>query len=261
MEQAAAHLTPVTLELGGKSPCIVDATAEVEVTARRILWGKFFNAGQTCIAPDYLLVHREIKQALYDAFRSVLRQFFTDNPAASPDFARVMNKNHFTRLSRYIQDGRLIAGGQTDEAGLYIAPTIIEVTSLDTAVMQEEIFGPILPVLEYTSLDEVVQMVGNNPDPLAFYVFSRDKQTVQMLLNSVPFGGGCVNDTLSHIQNHALPFGGRGSSGMGSYHGIFSFNAFSHRKSVVHKGFRFDFAMKYPPYRNSHAFLRKFFLK
>lgn len=261
MEQAARHLTPVTLELGGKSPCIVDATVDPDVTAKRILWGKFFNAGQTCVAPDYLLVHKDIKEALYGSFQKWLKHFYTEQPENSPDLSRIINHRHFMRLKSYMNDGKLISGGQTDESDCYIAPTIIEVTDMSVPVMKEEIFGPILPVMEYSRLEEIEEIIRSNPDPLGFYLFSRDKKTVRRLLTRIPFGGGCVNDTVNHIQNHRLPFGGRGSSGMGNYHGEYSFQAFSHAKSILHKGFVLDLPIKYPPYLNTHTRLKKFLMK
>lgn len=260
-EMAAKHLTPVTLELGGKSPCIVDRDAEFDAAARRILWGKFLNAGQTCIAPDYALVHREVKEKLYAAFRRWLGTFYTDHPETSPDFSRIVNARHFTRLKGYLGEGRIILGGQYDENGLYIAPTVMEMDNMDSPVMREEIFGPILPVIEFTTLEEAEKIIGLNPDPLAFYIFSKNGRTAKRLTEAIPFGGGCINDTLSHILNHRLPFGGRGNSGMGSYHGKFGFDAFSHRKSVLKKGFRFDMKMKYPPYGDGHKYLKKFLMK
>lgn len=261
MEKAAKHLTPITLELGGKSPCIVDKGIDIDVTAKRILWGKFFNAGQTCVAPDYLIVNKEIKEVLYDSFKKWLKIFFTEHPESSPDLTRIINKNHFIRLRNYVKEGKIIIGGQMNENELFIAPTIIEVSGMNSPVMQEEIFGPVLPVVEYSRLEEVERIVGFNPDPLGFYIFSPDKKTVERLISNIPFGGGCVNDTISHLQNHHLPFGGRGTSGIGNYHGEYSFDAFSHRKSILEKGFTFDLSMKYPPYKNRHIYLRKFLLK
>lgn len=261
MEKAAKNLTSVTLELGGKSPCIVDKDINIDVAAKRILWGKFINLGQTCVAPDYLIVHREIKEALYDALKKWLNIFYTGNPADSPDIGKIINKAHFNRLKGYLGDGRIVIGGGSDEEELFIEPTVIEITDMNVPVMQEEIFGPVLPVIEYFNPEDIEKIVALNPNPLSFYVFSRNKETVRRLIRKIPFGGGCVNDTLSHIVNHHLPFGGRGTSGIGDYHGAHSFMAFSHRKSILQKGFGFDIALKYPPYRDGHKYLRKFLLK
>jgi aldehyde dehydrogenase (NAD+) len=261
MEQAARHLTPVTLELGGKSPCIVDKNVDLEVTAKRIVWGKFFNAGQTCVAPDYLLVHQNIKVPLCIAMQKWIRLYYTEHPESSPDLAKIINLHHFNRLKEYLKDGKIISGGQADADHLFIAPTLLEVTDLDAPVMQEEIFGPILPVVKYATLEELFQITNRHPDPLACYIFSKDRKLVAQLLNRIPFGGGCVNDTLSHFLNHHLPFGGRGNSGIGNYHGHYSFDAFSHSKSVIKAGFRFDLPVKYPPYQERHKLMRKFLLK
>lgn len=261
MEKAARSLTPVTLELGGKSPCIVDKRIDIDVTAKRILWGKFFNAGQTCVAPDYLLVHKDIKQDLYASLKKWLGVFFTEEPENSPDFSRIINVKHFQRLRSYMEEGRIITGGQFNEDKLYIAPTIMEVEDMMLSVMQEEIFGPILPVITYSSLDEAKRIISLNPNPLGFYIFSKDKKVSERLIREIQFGGGCVNDIMSHLQNQHLPFGGRGSSGIGNYHGKYSFDTFSHRKAILKKGFAFDMVMKYPPYKNIHVYLRRFILK
>jgi aldehyde dehydrogenase (NAD+) len=261
MEQAARHLTPVTLELGGKSPCIVDQNVDLEVAAKRIVWGKFFNAGQTCVAPDYLLVHQEMKTPLCQALQKWITHFFGADPATSPDLAKIINIRHFDRLTAYLKDAQIISGGRWDAERLYIEPTLIEASDWEAPVMQEEIFGPILPVMTYANPEEVINLISRHPDPLACYIFSRDRQLVKRLLNSIPFGGGCVNDTLSHFLNHHLPFGGRGASGVGNYHGKYSFETFSHTKAVVKADWYFDLPMKYPPYRGNHRLLRKFLLK
>jgi aldehyde dehydrogenase (NAD+) len=261
MGKAAKHLASVTLELGGKSPCIVDEGVNIDVTAKRILWGKFTNAGQTCIAPDYLLVHKGIKEQLYAALTLWLKAFFTDNPQESPDMGRIINQAHFSRLKSYLAQGKVIVGGGFSEDDLYIEPTIIEVSAMNIPLMQEEIFGPILPVIEISSLEEIENIIALNPNPLALYLFSNDKQRARQLIRRIPFGGGCINDTLDHVANHYLPFGGRGASGIGSYHGRHSFEAFSYQKAVLEKGFAFDMAMKYPPYKDGHKFLRRFLLK
>ncbi len=261
MEKAAKHLTPVTLELGGKSPCVVDKDIDIEVTAKRILWGKFFNAGQTCIAPDYLIVNKKIKEALYASFRKWLKEFFTEHPEKSPDLSRIVNLRHFQRLNDYLKQGKIIAGGEAYKEQLFISPTIMEVSDMNLPVMQEEIFGPILPVIEYTKPEEIEKIINYNPNPLGFYIFSRNRKLVKHFIQRIPFGGGCINDTIMHVQNHHMPFGGRGSSGIGNYHGVYSFDTFSHRKSIVQKEFTFDVKLKYPPYKDKHRLLKKYLLK
>ncbi len=261
MEKAAKHLADVTLELGGKSPCIVDKDADLDLSAKRVLWGKYFNAGQNCISPDYLLVHKDIKQAFYASLEKWINTFFTTDHQSSPDLGRIINEKHYDRLLKFFNDGTLITGGQTDKTELFIGPAILEVTDLDTPVMQEEIFGPILPVVEYSELEEVEEIVARNPDPLALYIFSKDRAKVNRLTTNIPFGGGCINDTVIYIGNHNLPFGGKGSSGIGNYHGKYSFDAFSYKKSIMKRYFRFDPGLYYPPYKNKHTFLKKIFLK
>ncbi len=256
MSKAANNLTSVTLELGGKSPCIVDRYIDVAVTAKRILHGKFLNAGQACIAPDYLIVHRDIKKDLYDAFAKWINQFYSGQPEKSSDLARIINDKHYSRVKGYLRDGTIVTGGSYDDQALMITPTIMEITDLDVPVMREEIYGPILPVIEYSTLDEVKQIIAHNPDPLGLYVFSKDKNMVKIILDSVPFGGGCVNDTQYHFANFWLPFGGRGNSGIGSYHGKFGFDAFSHKKAVLTKSFSFDLPI-FPPYKDKHKYWKR----
>ena len=261
MEKAAKNLASITLELGGKSPCIVDQNINLEVAVKRILWSKYMNAGQICIAPDYLVVHKAIKAAVYEQMISCLHAFFGPDPQQSPDYGRIVNLKELERLSSYLSDGKIIAGGSFNKEKLYFEPTIIEVSNLETPVMQDEIFGPILPVIEFATAEEIEKIIALNPNPLAFYLFSKDRTLVDRLLKNVQFGGGCVNDTLFHLVNHNLPFGGRGTSGIGNYHGRFSFDAFSHQKAILAKGFCFDFAQKYPPYGNIHQQLRKLLLR
>ncbi len=261
MEKAAKHLSSVTLELGGKSPCIVDKNVDLDIVVKRILWAKFMNAGQTCIAPDYLLVHKSIKRQFYLALKKWLLVFFSKKPQTSPDYGRIMNARHFQRLQSYIGEGKTIVGGGSDEAELFIEPTIIEIEDLEAAIMREEIFGPILPVIVYEKPSEIKAVIARNPNPLSFYIFSQDKQFVSRMIESVPFGGGCVNDTINHFMNHNLPFGGRGTSGVGNYHGRHSFEAFSHKKSVLHSSYKFDLKLKYPPYKNMPTLIRKFLLR
>jgi len=257
MAAAARNLTPVTLELGGKSPCIVDRDADSATAARRIVSGKFINAGQTCIAPDYLLVHSSLKAELVERMRTCLRQFYGPDPRQSPDYSRIINERHFLRLEKLIQQGKIIAGGEADRQALYMAPTILDEITWDDPIMQQEIFGPILPVLAFDDLAEMIPRIKSLPKPLALYLFSNNKRHCEKIIRDIPFGGGCINDTLLHFTNPHLPFGGIGSSGIGSYHGKKSFDTFSHRKSIFRKYFRFEAPLRYPPYGNKLRILRK----
>lgn len=248
MAAAAKHLTPVTLELGGKSPCIVDTDIQLENAARRIVWGKFINAGQTCIAPDYLLVDRRIKAPLLNAIKQYLQEFYGEDPAQSPDYARIISPKHFTRLVTLLDSGELVVGGQTDPESRYFAPTVLDQVSWDSPVMQDEIFGPILPVLEYDTWEEAIALVNSRSKPLALYVFSRNQEKQEQILASTSSGGVCINDTVMQVGVVGLPFGGVGESGMGSYHGKTSFDTFSHFKSVLKKGLWLDPKWRYAPY-------------
>ncbi|SIR16736.1 aldehyde dehydrogenase [Pontibacter lucknowensis] len=259
MKAAAEHLTPVTLELGGKSPVIVAEDADLGLAARRIAWGKFMNAGQTCVAPDYLLVHEQVKDELIERLRIAIQEFYGDSPRHSPDFARIVNDRHYRRLSGYLQDGVVRIGGQHDADSRFIAPTVLDQVNWQHPVMQDEIFGPILPVLTYTHLDEAIRQVNSKEKPLALYFFSSNEVQQQRVLEELHFGGGCINDTISHLINPNLPFGGVGESGVGSYHGQASFELFSNQKSVVHRGTWIDLPLRYPPYGNRLAFVRKLF--
>lgn len=256
MKAAAEQLTPLTLELGGKSPAIVDATAPVSLTAKRILFGKCFNAGQTCIAPDYVLVHASKKAALIEAFKASLNSFYGTNPKTSPDYARIINEDHFNRLVSYLSDGNILIGGAYDAETRYMDPTVIELEETDVPVMKEEIFGPILPVITYRNLDEVVAIVRKNPKPLSLYCFSKSKRFQKQILEQLQFGGGTINDTVEHYLNPQLPFGGIGPSGIGAYHGKYGFNAFSHTKAVLKKSYFPDLPLKYPPYKNKLKWLK-----
>ncbi len=257
MEAAAKHLTPVTLELGGKTPCIVDTEINLEHTIKRIIWGKFINAGQTCIAPDYLLINKEIKQCLVNGLKKCLQEFYGDNPATSPDFARIISKKHFDRLAKFLQCGQIIAGGETNPEELYIAPTLIDHISLADPVMEEEIFGPILPIIEYTEIDEAISLINSKPKPLALYLFSKNKNLQQQILQATSSGSVCINDTVMQVAVSSLPFGGVGDSGIGSYHGKASFDTFSHYKSVLKNNFRLDLNWRYAPYQGKLTFLKK----
>lgn len=259
MQAAAKTLTPVTLELGGKSPAIVTEDADLELAARRITWGKFINAGQTCVAPDYVLVQEQVKEEFIQLVTQTIHNFYGDDPSKSPDFARIVNRSHYNRLKSYLQDGNVRTGGETDENSFYIAPTVLDQVTWQHPVMQEEIFGPILPVLSFTSLNDAIETVNGGEKPLALYLFSSSKNKQDVVLRCAHFGGGCVNDTLSHLANPNLPFGGIGESGMGSYHGQTSFDLFSHQKSVLHRGTWLDLPLRYPPYADRLKQLQKLF--
>jgi aldehyde dehydrogenase (NAD+) len=248
MEAASQHLTPVTLELGGKSPCIVDRTADLEVSARRIAWGKFMNSGQTCIAPDYVLADEAIEQPLIAEIERAVRSFYGDDPSASSDYARVVNGRHHERLTRLLGGEEIAFGGASDAGSCYIEPTVLRNVSPDSPVMRDEIFGPILPVLRVRNVDEAIRFVNAREKPLALYLFSKDASAEQRVLEQTSSGGACINGTILQIGNSAMPFGGVGPSGMGAYHGRFSFETFSHRKAVLRRGFRFDLKLMYPPY-------------
>jgi len=257
MEAAAKHLTPVTLELGGKSPCIVEPECDLDITAKRIIWGKFYNAGQTCVAPDYLLIQKSIKPILIEKLVACVKTFFGDNPQASPDLARIVNDRQFDRLVSLLGEGKILIGGQTDKSDRFIAPTLIDQISANAKIMEEEIFGPILPILEYDQLDEAIAFINDRPKPLALYLFSKNQQIQKRITQEVAFGGSCFNDTIMHLSNPELPFGGVGNSGIGSYHGKASFDTFSHRKSILKNSFRFDLKWRYPPYTMTIDTLKK----
>lgn len=252
MEAAARHLTPVTLELGGKSPTIVAADANLEIAARRIVWGKHLNAGQTCIAPDYVLVEKSVRDELVDHMVATISGFLGDDPKASPDFARIVNDGHLRRLSGYLENhgGEMVTGGDVDPDQRFVAPTIINDPDPESALMTEEIFGPILPVLAVESLDDAVEFVNDRPRPLALYVFSDSGEAADDVVRRTSSGGVCINHTLMHILPPTLPFGGVGDSGMGNYHGKAGFDAFTHERSVLAKPIRPDPSILYPPYSN-----------
>ena len=258
MEKASKHLTPVTLELGGKSPCIVEPDADVAVAAQRICFGKFLNAGQTCIAPDHLFVHVDVKEKLLDHIRRCIRRFYGDDPEQSPDFGRIINAGQFSRLENLLHSaGTIIHGGRTNRDTRYIEPTLIDRITPDDPIMQEEIFGPLLPILDYTRLEDVISLVNEREKPLALYFFSASKGARDRLLSSTSSGGGCVNDTIMHVSNSRMPFGGVGNSGMGCYHGKFSFDAFSHHRSILRKTTLFNPTIAYPPYGSKLRYLRR----
>lgn len=254
---AAEYLTPVTLELGGKSPCIVDEDADLEVSARRIVWGKFVNAGQTCVAPDYVLAHKKIRSLLINKMSKYITEFYGENPRQSPDYPRIVNQKHFERLSKYLQNGVVVKGGEINSEENYIAPTILDAITWDDAIMQEEIFGPILPVLEFQDLDKILDDLQHKEKPLACYYFGKSSDKQEKVLNLLAFGGACINDTVMHTANPNLPFGGIGNSGQGAYHGKFSFDTFTHYKAVVKKPFWLDVPLRYPPYKGKLNFLQQ----
>lgn len=259
MEAAAKHLTPVTLELGGKSPCIVDRDLNLTEAAKRITWGKFINAGQICIAPDYLLVNKKIKSDLLAEIKKCIHDFYGDNPAESPDYARIINQNQFDRLTKLLQNENIALGGETNSSDRYIAPTIIDGVSLDAPIMLEEIFGPILPVIAYENLEEAISIINSRPKPLALYIFSGDRDIQQRILHATSSGGVCINDTVMQVSLNELPFGGVGDSGIGSYHGLASFETFSHYKSVFNKSFLFELNWRYAPYKDKLEQFKKMF--
>ena len=254
---AAENLTPTTLELGGKSPCIIDDTANLKLAAKRIVWGKFINAGQTCIAPDYILIQKNMKSHFVDYLKEEITKAYGDNPADSPDFARIVNTKNCERLIGLIDSKKVIFGGQTDLDNCYIAPTLIEETSLETELMKDEIFGPLLPIITYEKESDIEAVISKYEKPLAFYIFTENKVFSKQMIQKYSFGGGCVNDTISHILNNRLPFGGVGHSGIGAYHGILSFDTFSHKKSIVKKSNLIDLPFRYAPYKDKLVTIKK----
>ena len=257
MEAAAKQLTPVTLELGGKSPCIVDQDINIAVAAKRIVWGKFVNAGQTCIAPDYLLLHESIKAEFLTALKETVHQFFGDDPVQSPDFARIISDRQFDRLTNLIADESPYVGGTANREKLYLAPTILDGVTWDSPIMQEEIFGPILPVMTYHNIEDAIAQINARPKPLALYLFTNNQTLQQQILDSTSSGGVCLNDVFLQVAIWGLPFGGVGDSGIGAYHGKTSFETFSHLKSVLKKPFWFDLAWRYAPYAGKLGFFKK----
>ena len=248
MTKAAAHLTPVTLELGGKSPCIVDETADLTVAARRIAFGKFLNCGQTCVAPDYVLVSQSVKEKFLSEISREIGRMYGPDPLQNSGYGKIINQKHFTRLVSLLDCGKVVAGGGCDPERLRIAPTVLDGVSPEDPVMQEEIFGPILPVLTVDSLDQAIAFVRARPRPLALYLFTSDRTAERRVFRELSFGGGCVNDTILHLASSRLPFGGVGNSGMGAYHGKRSFLTFSHEKGVLKTSTRLDMPLRYPPY-------------
>jgi aldehyde dehydrogenase (NAD+) len=258
MAMASEHLTPVTLELGGKSPAIVHSDANLKVSAQRLIWAKLFNAGQTCVSPDYLLVHESVKDVFVDLMQKTIVQFLGNDPSTSENFTHIVNSRRFNVLKDYLKDGRILHGGRFDETKNYIEPTLIDSVSFDDKLMQEEIFGPILPILTYSNIEEVVPIIRKNRYPLALYLFTANKSVERYILSNVEFGGGSINNALVHLVNPKLPFGGIGNSGMGSYHGKRSFETMSHMKSVIKTSTIIDPTLRYAPYNERKFKLAKF---
>jgi len=255
-ESAAKHLTPVTLELGGKNPCIVDETAAIATAAKRIAWGKFLNAGQTCIATDYILVHRSVKEKLVSALRESITGFYGENVENSPDYARTVNEKHYSGLKELLKGEQILFGGQSNDTDNYLAPTLVNEPKMDSKLMEGEIFGPILPIISYENEADIDRHIMNYGKPLATYVFSKRKSFQNKIISKYSFGGGAINDTVIQITNKKLPFGGVGSSGIGAYHGKTSFEIFSHQKAIIKKGTWLDPPLRYPPYNLPMKFVK-----
>ena len=258
---AAKNLTPVTLELGGKNPCIVDESANLKLAAKRIVWGKFMNAGQTCAAPDYLLVHKAIHSKFMNILRKEIRSAYGENPEDCPDYARIINADHYHRLGELIGQGKLVTGGEHNPDSLYIAPTVLEDIHWTDPIMENEIFGPILPVLSMESVDEALPIIGRRQKSLSAYYFGSNRRNMKKFLNSISFGGGCINDCIMHLCSPHLPFGGVGPSGMGAYHGKAGFDTFTHRKSILVQTTLFNFPMRFPPYGALKQFIIRLITK
>ena len=256
-EMAAKQLVPVTLELGGKSPCVVESDAAIKVAAKRIAMTKFSNAGQMCVAPDYVLVHASIKEALITALQKAIIDFFSTDPASNYNYGKIINEKAFHRLTAYLKESKIIYGGGHDVAKLYIQPTLLDIDNPDTGVMNEEIFGPLLPIISFESFEEAKAIINRHPNPLAFYVFTSSKKKEAQWLSEISFGGGCVNNASWHLTNFNLPFGGRGNSGIGRYHGRYSFDVFTHQKAIMKTPTWFVPAIKYPPFEGKLKWFKK----
>ncbi|MBQ8856845.1 MAG: aldehyde dehydrogenase [Lachnospiraceae bacterium] len=262
LRHAAEHLTPTVLELGGKSPCIIDSTAKIKLAAKRIVFGKYLNCGQTCVAPDYILCHRSVKEAFVKEVCAQVKKQYGEYPLKNPDYGKIINKKHFERVAGLIDWRKVVLGGQVNADTCQIAPTVMDNVTWEDAVMQEEIFGPIMPILTYDSLEEVYALLANKPKPLALYFFSEDQKKIKEVTSRCSFGGGCINDVVIHLATSEMGFGGVGESGMGSYHGKAGFEAFSHTKSIVDKKTWMDLPMRYQPYnRGLYGKLLHMFLK
>ena len=260
MKAAAEKLIPVTLELGGKSPCIVEKTADIKLAARRIAFGRILNSGQTCIAPDYILVEKEIKEKFIEELKKNIIKMVGEKPLENKEYTKLIGEKQFNKVKDMIVEKEIIYGGKYDEKTFKIEPTILKCT-YNSKAMEDEIFGPLFPIIEFTKIDEVIKYITSNPKPLALYLFTNNKKLQKRILREVPFGGGCINDTIMHIASHSMPFGGVGNSGMGSYHGKYSFDTFTHYKSIIKKSNLIDMPMRYHPYKESNYKMMKFFLK
>ncbi len=256
---AAENLTPVTLELGGKNPCIIDATANLKLAAKRIVWGKFLNAGQTCIAPDYLLVSNKIKTAFIELIKKEIIDAYGENPENSPDFPRIINQKNWSRLTGMLKGESILAGGKSNIQDYYLAPTLLDEPSLDSLVMKDEIFGPILPVLSFENEADLVSIISRYEKPLSLYIFSNDNPFAKKIIQNYSFGGGCINDTVVYFSNKRLPFGGVGHSGIGTYHGKLSFSTFTHYKAIVKRANWLDIPTRYAPYKGKLKSVKKLF--
>ena len=261
MKKASAHLTPVTLELGGKSPCIVDKSADLKLAAKRIVFGKYLNCGQTCVAPDYICCHSSVKDAFLQEVKKQIQLQFGLKPLSNSDYGKIINEKHFNRISSLIEKSKVVFGGEISPKTLQIAPTVMDHVTFEDKVMQEEIFGPVMPILTYDSLDKLIIKINSMPHPLALYFFTRDKMAARKVISQCQFGGGCVNDTIIHLATSEMPFGGFGESGMGGYHGREGFRTFSHYKSIVDKKTWLDLPMRYQPYKKINDKLVHLFLK
>lgn len=261
MRNAAEHLTPISLELGGKSPCIVDSSADISLAAKRIVFGKYLNCGQTCVAPDYVYCHASVKERFLEEVRREITRQFGESPLENENYGKIINARHFERVSGLIDAAKVICGGGVNPETMQIAPTVMDNVTPSDRVMQEEIFGPIMPVMRFTDIDDVIGDVNSKPHPLALYIFAKDKSVVRRVTASCSFGGGCINDTIIHLATSNMGFGGVGASGIGSYHGKAGFDAFSHHKSIVDKKTWLDLPMRYQPYRKSNGRLIRMFLK
>ena len=261
MKAAAENLTPVTLELGGKSPCLIEESANIEIAAKRVAWGKFLNAGQTCVAPDYVLIPRHLQDQFLDRLSFYIITFYGKDVRTSSDYPRIVNNRHFDRLKSLLIESKIAIGGELNREQNFISPTVMKNVELSDKVMQDEIFGPILPIIPYDNLQDAIKNILDFPKPLAFYLFSEDSQKQKAIISAIPFGGGCINDTVIHLANPNLPFGGVGTSGIGSYHGQKSFDTFTHYKSLYQQGTLVDIPLRYPPYNEQKMNWIKFFLR
>ena len=261
MEKASKHLTPITLELGGKSPAIVDEDAKIQLAAKRIAWGKMLNSGQTCIAPDYLLVHQSVKDQLVQSLIKEMKTLYEENPIKNPNYTQIIHEDHLNRLEQLVEQENIIFGGEIDRENRRMNPTLLDEPTWDRPVMQEEIFGPILPIRTFQHLEEIVEEIDHARNPLALYYFSENEQKQRWVVNNVSFGGGAINDTIMHIGTPHLPFGGIGTSGMGSYHGYESFRTFTHRKSVLKQTTALDLSFRYPNSKFGKQIMNKLFKK